>query len=223
MMSVHRMQVLTCYTDSHIHLLERHYLPSLPPGCEVHLLHLPQDCPTGQYKSVGWAETVGKRLLAVKDMCDRGERFAVFDADMRFYSASIADGWPGPEDIIAQDEGPAGLCAGLMFIRPSPTVRELLVHAIALVESAGDDQIALNIALGRLGKEAVVTTARLPETYWNYGHQLRRCGQTCSLWRPGIVPNPPAGMLVHHANWVLGIEHKLAMLDEVRTCMSRRR
>jgi hypothetical protein len=112
------MQVMTCYTDSHIQLLERHYLPSLPTGCEVHLIHLPQECPTGQYRSAGWVETVGKRLRAVEDMCERGERFAVFDADMRFYSDAIVDGWPGPEDIIAQDEGPAGLCAGLMFIRP---------------------------------------------------------------------------------------------------------
>ena len=50
----------------------------------------------------------------------------------------------------------------------------------------------------------------LPMTFFCSGHVLDKC------WEPGMDFAVPADIVMHHANWTIGIENKIALLEYVR-------
>ncbi|MBW2313586.1 MAG: hypothetical protein JRH10_05280 [Deltaproteobacteria bacterium] len=53
----------------------------------------------------------------------------------------------------------------------------------------------------------------LPETYWVPYDGGRH-------WRPGDPLRPPPGLVLHHANWTIGVAHKLAQLREAERALA---
>jgi hypothetical protein len=208
------MKLLTVYTDSHIPLLAHDFLPSLPNSFEATLVHLPQECPTGVYYTEGWAKTTEKKLRVILkhmdvDDDDMANPFLFSDVDMRFYGSCANDLLTclGDADMAMQDDGPGGFCTGLFMLRPNTRTRKLIARAMAITNEKGDDQLAFNSAVSE-GTD--VTIAKLPRRYWNYGMQLAEHKADWHVWEPGMLVEPPADLLVHHSNWVKGIENKLA-------------
>ena len=49
----------------------------------------------------------------------------------------------------------------------------------------------------------------LPERYWTFGRNDMH-------WKPYMTVNPPTNLLMHHANWTVGVANKLRLLEAVR-------
>ena len=209
------MKVITCYTDSHIPLLAQHYLPSLPAGFEAELIHLPQECPSGEYMGDGWTSTVRRKLEIIRAAClSESRAFLLCDADVRFYPGAekLTPGAPGNSDVSFQDHGDGQMCTGFVFINPNARSHALFDHALSVLDEKKDDQLAVNAVLSSSSVGWGIVTTKV----WAYGQQLRKNGEAWHVWEPGMPLEPPAGLLVHHASWTKGIANKLAMLDEVR-------
>lgn len=209
------MKLFSFYSDSHIPLLNAHFLPSVPFDMQMILMHMPQECPTGSYYSQGWSKTMAYKAKAIEHALQvETEPFFVVDADARFYGPFADDALAclNDADIAFQYEGAAAhpqnaLCAGCYIARPSSRLAAAFARAWALIPRVGGDQLALGVVLART---PTIHTVRLPRRYWSQGRD------SGAVWTPGQPVGPPTDLLVHHANWCVGVENKLALLEAVR-------
>lgn len=203
------MKIYASYTDSHRALLETHFLPSIPPGFDVVLRRHEQLCPSGVFGSQGWdaamEEKVRFRLEAIEN---EAEPFILCDVDLRFYGLNVGEvmAWSRHGDLLCQDDG-AELCTGFMILRRSAVTRALFLRVLATIKNVGREQPALNVAVASMFELRVTKLPR--DRFWT-------AGLVDGVWdgRSPITP-PPADMIVHHANWVMGTNRKLAMLNAV--------
>jgi hypothetical protein len=73
-----------------------------------------------------------------------------------------------------------------------------------------EDQIGMHHVLRARG----LTAGLLPDRYWTVG-------QTGRHWNPCDPVRPPSDLLMHHANWTVGVENKMALLELVRSIHER--
>lgn len=198
-------RIYSCYSPSHRPFLEQHFLPSVPKGFDVVLRKFDQLCPSGEYREERWEDAIRQKTLLILEAIDREkEPFVFSDVDLRFYDFSPADldeAMGEEQDLLAQsDDGT--FCAGFMFIRPCQATFELFRLVLGGIAEYRSDQLALNsFALPRLGS-AIKASLLPPERYWTVGPG----------WEGG---GSPAGIAIHHANWMVGIAAKLKLLDTI--------
>jgi hypothetical protein len=232
------VKIYACYTRSHERMLCEHFLPSLgfdwgtvrkanekAPSPKVNLCELPQDCPTGEFNTAGFQATcLGKVDFILEALKTETEPFIFSDVDVRFYGTVVADLLKclGDADMAFQWDGPRGReCSGFMALRPSPKLLRFWQGARDLMRERGYmDQDALHhrLAVDTVKRESDggnITWVVLPERYWTFGRDDKH-------WTPGMQVNPPADLLMHHANWTTGVENKLRLLEEVRLEHGRR-
>lgn len=207
------MKCYTCYSPSHALLYERYFLPTVPNELHLHVTHLPDFCKTGGWEEAGWLEAVTAKAAAMHhaavDTPD-GEIALFSDVDVQFFGPVADDlqrclgGW----DVAFQDDGPAGHCTGFYVFRSSYLVRELFRQVMRDMSTGAHrhDQDRTNALLAPIG----LRYTKLPARYWSYGQQRR------GLWAPGKPLGLPENLLVHHANWVMGINNKVKLLEAVR-------
>jgi hypothetical protein len=222
------VKIFACYTPSHLPLLDRHFLPSLPSGLggtgnptlflntKVLLRELPQCSATGAFQSDGFQATcLAKVGYILEVLASRlatacaAPPFIFSDVDVRFYGDPTADLLQllGNNDIAFQDDGPAGACTGFMVMRPTSRVLEYWRKVSEWMRDT--NQLDQDAANRLLETHFAPAWGLLPERYWTVG----RKGGT---WAPGDSVAPPADLMVHHANWTVGIANKMALLEAVR-------
>ena len=110
-------------------------------------------------------------------------------------------------DVWTADDGPAGPCGGLhVFGRRSEPVRILDQILTVCRANNKDDQEAMHICLrSGLFRQSMLP----PDLCWTYGLHGR------GNWGPLDKPDSPRGIAIHHANWTIGIENKIALLKAV--------
>lgn len=157
----------------------------------------------------------------------------------------------GGRDIAFQQGSLRGtLCAGFYIFRVSDRVRGFLrrIEEYLTPEYRGDDETAMNEELRVPSVRGVRRIDRLPEYprrlafsaltalhsrwprsgdqiswrllpayVWNPGLSRPR------VWRPGDPLRVPRRILVHHANYTVGVDNKLAQLAEVDRIVAARR
>lgn len=209
------VKIVACYSESHWPFVRDHFLPSVPSGSELVLLKLPQDTLAGHYRDANRIRMANRKLEFLVRLC-RAEKDTFFfsDVDARFYAPLPP--MPDDCDIAAQDDGEGGLCSGSLYVRPSIDTELLFSRARSfLSQFGGHDQPAFGLALGCSSTTAVAK--KLPHTFWSHGATENR------IWEPGDpLPDPPDGIVVHQANWCLGVENKMALLAEVHRRVSAR-
>lgn len=209
------MKIYACYSQSHRPLLERHFLPSIPVSCDVVLRRLEQCCPSAVYKEAGWMSAMEQKAFFIKDaMFDGHDPIIYSDVDVRFYGDFIPDlvGWLGDADLACQDDG-AELCAGFFVVRPGRYTYRLFQRTHELTPQYGCDQRALNAAIVEIGSR--IQVAKLPARYWTHG-------RTDGVWDGAAEVAPPADILIHHANYCVGVGRKMALLDAVERKLGSR-
>ena len=200
---------------------ERHFAPTFPlTGLELvaNLHDWPAEFADVVYGSpefnqcMQWAMGVLLDLLTAEH-----EPFLVSDADVRFYGPVADDllDCLGDRDIAFQDDGPGGAaCKGFYVVRPTEVVRRFFADVLERMRTTMEnDEESTNELLKEWG--ARLSWGLLPRRYWTHG-------QDGKIWEPGDPLDPPADLLVHHANWTHGISHKLALLEAVREIHAER-
>ena len=212
------MKLLTCYTQSHSVFL-KHFatLYDLNDDIEIILKLLPQECPTGEFADAGWKLTTARKfvfILEELDKCKEGELLIFSDVDVQFFRpiTPLAEKALANHDIVFQNDYIGHACTGFFYMRNNESVRNLIAKALALIPTSRDDQDAMNKILPTWeGKYAL-----LPVEFFTFGifHQH---------WHEKYIDFPiPDGIVMHHANWIKGIEKKLKLLITVRSIYENR-
>ncbi len=215
------MKILTCFTPSHASLFERFRstLAKTNPALELLVHEGIQLSSSGEYASPGFAQTMTEKLkfiLASWEEFADGEVFVFADADVQFFGDIFGDiraNFSTETDIAFQDDV-CRFCAGFMVIRKNGRTRALLERAALLAPKHPEyDQGALN---DLIRTENLVSVSLLPRN--KYFTVAATIG--CKVWE-GERFEVPQEILMHHANWVIGVDRKLQLMDYVQSVVAR--
>lgn len=205
------MKVYSFFTDSHRSLYEK-FVDSFPfePNFDLQLRYFGQDCLSGKFMSNGWSKTMRKKLeyvLYSLEETAEGEVFVHSDIDVVFFGPikddilSLMSGW----DILFQKDSEKELCMGFFACVKSPSTVSFFREVLKRLDEFKNDQIAANMMIGKSG----LKYGFLPERYFSVGVKN-------GIWRGQQSIYVPEGVLVHHANWTVGVENKLKLIELVR-------
>lgn len=164
----------------------------------------------------GWIETMHRKIdliiRAIKESW--GDIFIHSDVDVQFF-------WPtegvilkliDEKDMVTQCNDPAGnLCAGFFACRANDRTLALWQEIKnSLGQNNKNDQDLLNDYLRNRKNRFNIHWSYLPKSFFGGGTFSGK------RWEPGmdlVIPEQP---VMHHANWTVGIDHKIAQLEHVR-------
>jgi hypothetical protein len=220
------VDVFALCTPSHQGLLEGWFLRTLPGECRANVYFVdaePMPPATGQ-----WHRVVGRKF----DVLERAFAetapdtvFVMSDVDVRFYrpfAAELLARMRG-KDILFQNNWPGApfraehLCSGFMAVRNNSAARTFFQTARRLLELEDrpevGDQFACIEALR--ASSGTLCVGVLPDTYWVPP-------RTGAQWEPGQPLEPPAGLVLHHANRSAGPDRKALQLQAVEEVLAQR-
>jgi len=218
-----KIKMYGCYSESHEKMKDKYFLPSIKDDYFLILEKISQDCPTGEFESYGWVETMKKKtsliLRAIKE--NMGGFFVYTDVDLQFFGAtknlllSLIEG----KDVLFQrenyinDEVGGKYCTGFFICRGNERTLNLFEDIYKkVVEQNRNEQFILNNIIGKNVHN--VKHGFLPDCFFTPGIVYGKDGTY--LWEPGKDMDIPENILVHHANWTKGTENKLKQLEYVR-------
>jgi hypothetical protein len=208
------MRLLTYYTPSHAEMCRRFVLSRAWAFSEVRALEYPQTCPSAAFKQPGWNRCMDDKLDALLRLPLDGEPTLYVDADVILFPGACqwAENYVRGMsfDQIAYSDDVVQWCAGVMLFRPTTKTRrwwELVADMSRLLDQPDQDVIH---ALRTNARSLPVPMSVLPATkvanWATLGHTSVWAGERIQL---------PAGCCVWHANWCVGVEQKMDMLEHV--------
>lgn len=199
------MKLYTIYTESHKEMYKNYFLKTLPNEFEVIANEIPQECPTGEFYESGWDKTCYRKIELYLKAAEEniGEAFVFSDVDIQFFG-KIKDTLLeelGDFDIACQNDTGPYYCSGFFICRGNE--RTINMFREMLKNYDKEDQTTLNNHI-HLSKSKF-----LSHKFFTIGHLLNTAwdGQEFEL---------QSEMLMHHSNWVVGIENKIKLMDIVR-------
>jgi DNA polymerase sigma len=172
----------------------------------------PQEC-SGNFMDQGWMLTMGKKLDYIIESIREcwGGVFVHSDCDVQFFGSFERDILEqlGDKDIVGQRELKADdMCCGFFICRANERTLSLFENIKLLVNEKKNDQIVLNEI-----KDKFVDWGVLDDKYLSVIHLLKNV----PLWVPGVdIKLKRKDILVHHANWTVGVDNKRMLMCSVR-------
>lgn len=207
------MNFYTFYTDSHKKIYEEFFLKSFPEG-EFNLFceEFKQECPTATYREQGWNLTMAKKIQLIIDGIESswGEYMVHGDCDIQFFPPGIKDTLVtelGDNDIAFQSDG-TKYCAGFFICKANDSSLNLFKQVKANLSFFPDDQEALNHLISQYPLKHK-TLSGLFYTVARDNNWQVYTGED----NPRITTNK---ILMHHANYTMGLENKTKLLKIVR-------
>ena len=199
------MKLYTIYTESHKNMYENYFLKTLPNEFEVISAEIPQDCPTGEFYKEGWDKTCYKKTELYLRACEEnmGETFAFSDVDIQFFGnikETLLEEL-GDFDIACQNDTSHYYCSGFFVCRGNERTLNMFREMVKNYDR--EDQTTLNNHIH------LVKSKFLSNKFFTIGHLLN------TAWT-GQEFDIKHDILMHHSNWVIGIDNKIKLLDLVR-------
>jgi len=202
------MKLYTYYTDSHSSMFND-YLKKY--NTDLELIDIDrkyeQVCPTGEFRTNGWAKSMSTKLEVIIDAIKSNfNDIIVFsDVDVQFFGPIKEQLLIelGEYDIAFQNDY-GSLCAGFFICKCNEKTLNLFETAYnqMLRRMFICDQPAINANL------RLVSYTVLSKRFWTFGENK-------TVWE-GQEFEIPNDILVHHANYTIGIDNKLKLLNIVR-------
>ena len=216
------MKFYTFYTPSHKCLYEEFFLPNFP-NSQFSLItkEFNQECPSGSYCSDGWNNTMRRKLsLIINGLKDNlGDMIVHGDCDIQFFpqngdikSTLIEE--LGDNDMAFQSDG-TRLCAGFFISRCTDKVVSLFEEIDERLDEFLEDQDAMNKLLPSSG----ISYESLSSKFYTVAmdNQWRVYNGDMSF---NIQAGRETDILVHHANYTVGLDNKVALLKAVKNFIS---
>jgi hypothetical protein len=219
-----KLRVWSLVTPSHETLLADWFRRTLPGDCASEVRRI--EATPADYGAGHWNRIVVHKFDVLDEAFDAEADETVFvlsDVDIRFHRPFAADVRRRIDglDVLFQHNRPgeanvpSNLCSGFMVIRSGERARAFFRAARARLEAAdrsdfGDQRACINTLEAEPG---ALRWGLLPETYWVPYDDGRH-------WRPGDPLRPPRGLVLHHANWTIGVPHKLAQLRDAERALA---
>ena len=199
------MKLYTTYTPSHKGLFENYFLRTLPAEFDLCAEEDPeQACPSGCFYQAGWDKTCYKKIVLFLKACEEnlGGVFFYCGVDVQFFGNVVDQLLLELEDFdIACQDDVSAYCSGLFVCKASEKTLRMFEAMKANYEK--EDQATLNEHLHMCKHK------KLSDRFFTYGHVTPRPWQ-------GEKFAVPEDILIHHANFVIGVEQKMEIMDYVR-------
>lgn len=222
-----KQTLVVFYTPSHQVFLADWFLPSLQDDFNLVIECHDQVCQTGDFMNEGWIET----MLHKVDLIIRGVKevwggvFIHADVDIQFFrpiGAAIARLMDGNDMVIQKDHPSGRSCAGFFACRGNEKTlalwqeirRRLSDRDYMQANQETQDQHELN-SLTIDSNPFDIKWTFLPDTFLGGGTLAGK------LWSSGDPLQVPEGVYLHHANWTVGVENKIAQLKYVKALVDR--
>ena len=236
------MRFCATYSDSHRLFLDNFFLKTFPfePNVSLSLERMPQKCGGGLF-SDGWRDQMIEKQKFINKTLQTffdNEIIVFCDVDMAFYG-ELADDLReclGDNDIaFMKDHNNSeefGRCGGFFVARSNEKTRELFNEVLKRLRSFSNEQSTdfntseqhtINSVLKSLPD---IKWAYLPQRYYTHGlytdgiDNFSEKDQSGLWWQNKNREEKnnifiPTDIKVHHANWAVGIDNKIELLDFV--------
>lgn len=215
------MKIYTAYSPSH-EVFKPWFdtIYNVHPDINVSYLKLDQKCETGEYDTTGWGKTTGEKLEKIIEIFDQedGEDYFIFsDIDIQFFNPILkfTDTVLKRYDVVFQNDYNGNQCTGFFYCRKNKNTKRIFERALEINKQMHvdgirnvDDQVAVQHVLNT--ESADIRHALLPKEFFTYG--MFRTGH----WSRDKEFKLPKNIIMHHSNWVSGIDNKLNLLQVVR-------
>lgn len=220
----------TLYTDTHRQLYEEWFLPSFEKHMgdivDLEAKEMPQISASGSFYSEGWQETMQYKTDIITQAIEdhRDDVFLFVDCDVQFFgdvSEPMLNALQG-KDLVGQNDG-AMLCAGVIAVRANPIAKALWRTIKIRSPEYGCDQRALNAILNAHVNRGSIEWGKLD---WDQFFNYRRLTEQDVVWTPDMDLHIPEqtldNMLLHHANFTVGVQNKIIMMERIREQKNQR-
>lgn len=215
------MRLVTYYTPTHKEMCQRFVFSRAWGFHERRAVSVPQTCPTGSFKSDGWNACMLDKLRVLHGLPEDGEPTVYVDADVALmrgfhdWCEGVFEELPGSAVAFADDV--IQWCAGVMLFRTTPVVQAWwrLLADLSPIWNLPDQDIIhqLRQQVTQTGGTLPIAPRVLPPD---------RVSNWATVNAP-TVPAPwdgepfavPESCVAWHANWTVGIERKMRMLESV--------
>ena len=215
------MRVFTFYSESHKRMLDKWFLATVPDDVHVELLQIPQECASGRFGSDGWMSSMERKVdYVIHCLKTETEIFVHSDCDLQFFRPFKDDLLNimahNKLDLLAQHNGGGTVCCGFMAMRPSDRMVALFEAVKRRMRRKKEhDQLCLNRLLTSWAHEIAFDV--LDERHYSVWHSIGH------VWN-GVdaITTIPENIVLHHANWLKGVDRKLKCLEMVRNVFDSR-
>jgi hypothetical protein len=214
------LRIVSYYTPSHEDMCQRFVMSRADGFDERRFTAFGQTCPTGEFKSAGWNDCMLDKLRCLLALPCDGMPTLYVDADVALmpglhdWLAAYVDNL-APDEIHFSDDL-IQWCAGIMVFRSVAPVLEFfrtVAHMSGVLGLPDQDVIHhLRMWAEQTGGRLPITPKLLPrEVFCNWATVN---GKPVPPWdgQPFVVPET---CLAWHANWTIGIDNKMRMLERV--------
>lgn len=205
------MKLYTYCTESHVRCLNEFFLPSLDSigwdYDDIEVLTAPQDGEGGYFDDGFGMNIIIKLKLVLNAMKqNRGKLFLYSDVDVQFFKPFYQDIKDRLEeyDIVGQNNSEQ-LSGGFFACRVTEKIEDLFTKMnkdIYRFSHVNWDQGALHYF------RRLVKWQLLPPEYFSYQKEGK-------IWE-GEKISIPNNIVMHHANWVVGVDSKINMMKQVK-------
>jgi hypothetical protein len=223
------------YTPSHDQMCKEWFLPTLPAEDDFELVaeRYEQECANGEFMASGWLQAMVHKVdVVIRGIKENwGSVFIHSDVDIQFFGSIkpiILKAMEG-KDMVLQNDHPQGVvCAGFFACRGNKKtlklwnrIKRFLEHEIYSIQPSLNDKPLINDQ-DLLNKW--ICKANPYNIAWDYLPEVFFGGGslTAKIWKPGDQLVIPEGIVMHHANWTIGVKNKIAQLQYVRTEVENR-
>lgn len=198
------MRIYTIYSESHSFLFTDYFLATISASLDIRSKKTLQLCSSGSFYSAGWSDICFEKVLYFKQICEQemGNVFIISDVDVQFFSDPIDQLLLelGDFDIAGQDDIHA-MCSGFFVCRANESTLKMFTSMVDNYRL--EDQTSLNDNLH------MVKHKRLSHRFFNVAHYLN------GTWDNRYF-DIPEDIIIHHANWTVGVQNKIELLKLVR-------
>jgi hypothetical protein len=222
-----RVKLYTFYTPSHAVLFNDWFLPSVSKLNEYDLVveKYGQECESAEFMGEGWKKTTRRKITlmirAIKE--NWGSFFVYSDVDIQFFRLTLPEirkALMNTDIVFQQDDHNKNACTG--FFACKANSRTLIfwetVGKVMDIHAKHSDQASV-ITLLKLNKHrfAGFSWGLLPITFFGGGVL------TGEMWNPGDDLVVPEEIILHHANYTVGVANKIEQLNYVRSVVTESR
>lgn len=209
------MKIITFYSDSHYNIYNDYFLPSYKNYLSQNKLitkKINQISPTGEYESEGFDNVMVEKINFIIENIDINEKTELVyaDCDVQFFKNFSVE--MGDNDILFQDDFNA-YCAGFFIAKQTQKVLDFFVDVKEkfIKEKNGKihDQNIINMMFNE-GYNKIKKDFLPNDNFWTVAFSTQ--GQQ---WY-GQDIEVPKNIVMHHANFTVGIQNKINLLNLVK-------
>lgn len=216
------LRIVSYYTPTHEEMCKRFVMSRSDGFHERRFSRFGQTCPTGEFYSPGWNDCMLDKLRCLLALPTDSMATLYVDADVALMPGLhdwVADYARelGPDEVAFSDDL-VQWCAGIMLFRSTTQVREfwLTVASMSQVWNLPDQDVIAHLRMQcdqRKGKFPIRPRVLPADRFCNWATVN---GRPVPPWNGEsfVVPDT---CLAWHANWTVGIENKMRMLERVVT------